>query len=176
MELLSCRTRPRHPFHATYSQRKVNTFLLLHACPTFPATSALLANWFQFAEKEWERRGGGAERGDSIAKNTEANKSISYFFSLLSFFHWVTLWQKGRDERAEWRTEGKWLVRARLVPREHIDIWEPVNGDECLKWSVALARSPLGVFNQQPHLQWLRRALGSGAYYNIPPKHNFRLW
>lgn len=47
------------------------------------------------------------------------------------------------------------MVRARLVPREHNDIWEPVNGDEWLKWSGALARSPLGVFNQQPHPSWL---------------------
>lgn len=36
----------------------------------------------------------------------------------------------------------------------YIDIWEPVNGDKWLKWSEALARSPLGVFNQQPH-RWL---------------------
>lgn len=48
--------------------------------------------------------------------------------------------------REKWRREAKWLVRARLLPREHIDIWELVNGDEWLKWSGALARSPLGGF------------------------------
>lgn len=53
------------------------------------------------------------------------------------------------------------MVRARLVPREHNDIWEPVNGDEWLKWSGALARSPLGVFNQQPHLPWLLALTGT---------------
>lgn len=47
------------------------------------------------------------------------------------------------------------MVRARLVPGEHNDIWEPVNGDEWLKWSGALARSPLGVSNQQLHFRWL---------------------
>lgn len=52
----------------------------------------------------------------------------------------------GRYEREKWRREAKWLVRARLVPGEHIDIWELVNGDEWLKWSGALARSPLGGF------------------------------
>lgn len=57
--------------------------------------------------------------------------------------------------REKWRREGKWLVGECLVPGEHIDIWEPVNGDKWLKWSGALARSPLGVFNRQPHLRWL---------------------
>lgn len=28
------------------------------------------------------------------------------------------------------RREGKWLVRAWLLSGEHIDNWEPVNGDE----------------------------------------------
>lgn len=101
MELLSCRTRPRHPFHAAYSHGKVNTFLLLLACPTFPATSALPANWFQFAEKRSEN-GKVKEGEDSILKNTVTNKSISYFFfSPLSFFFIESSWQKGRDEGQE---------------------------------------------------------------------------
>lgn len=68
------------PFHATYSHRKVNTFILLLACPTFSATSARLANWFGSEQKERERE------KDSIPKNTVANKSISYFFSSTVFF------------------------------------------------------------------------------------------
>lgn len=153
MELLSCWTRPRHPFHAAYSHRKVNTFLLLLACPTFPTTSARPANWFQFAEKK-ERKREREEGEGSILKNKETNKSISYFFLPAVFFHWVII-----AERQKWgagrRREGKWLVRARLLSWEHIDNWEPVNGDEWLKWFGALARSSLGVSNQQPHLLWL---------------------
>lgn len=100
MELLSCRTRPRHPFHAAYSRRKVNTFLLLLACPTFPATSALPANWFQFAEKRREN-GKEKEGEDSILKNIVTNKSISYFFSPRCLFFIESSWQKGRDEGQE---------------------------------------------------------------------------
>lgn len=122
MELLSCRTRPRHPFHAAYSHRKVNTFLLLLACPTFPATSALLANWFRFAgKKEGERNGKEGEGEDSIPKNTEANKSISFFFPFFRslsppavFPRGVTWWQKEADMRG--RNGGErvsgWLERA----------------------------------------------------------------
>lgn len=186
MELLSCRTRPRHPFHAAYSHRKVNTFLLLLACPTFPATSALLANWFRFAgKKEGERNGKEGEGEDFIPKNTEANKSISYifFYFLLPFSpcclsSWSNMVaERGRYERQKWRREGKWLVRVRLLPGEHIDIWELVNGDEWLKWCGGPGQvTPGGFLTSNPTsagclCSKARRHTGASEQ-----KYNFRLW
>lgn len=99
---------------------------------------------------------GKKERERTPSQRTLKQINQSHIFSPRCLFSLSNIMaERGRDEREKQRREGKWLVRARLVPREHNDIGEPVNGDEWLKWSGALARSPLGVFNQQPHLSWL---------------------
>lgn len=54
MELFSCTTRPRHPFQAAYSQRKVNTFLLLQA--DLPSALQVLAVLIGFSCAEKNRK------------------------------------------------------------------------------------------------------------------------
>lgn len=117
MELLSCRTRPRHPFHAAYSHRKVNTFLLLLACPTFSTTSALPTNWFQFEKK---KREGKQEKGEGRTSSQRTPKQInqSHIFLHAVFFHRVTSWQREVDVREKEKYRGEkervngWLEHA----------------------------------------------------------------
>lgn len=80
------------------------------------------------------------ERTPSQRTPRQINQSHIFFFFLLPFSPRCLsslssmVAERGRYERQKWRREGKWLVRACLLPGEHIDIWELVNGDEWLKW------------------------------------------
>ena len=68
-------------------------------------------------ERERERASKGSrnrrEGAYSIPRNTQANKSISYFLSLLSFFHWIPGRQEGRreEQRGGGGVEGRGVRR-----------------------------------------------------------------